>query len=64
MFPVAEARFCNVVSLHCTNGVCPVETSTTVSNVVLEFFSSSMKNTELSCEGLVMEQVMTKSVSL
>lgn len=39
-FPVAEARFCNAVSFHCTGGVCPGCTDTTVSNVVLEFFSS------------------------
>lgn len=64
MFPVAEARFCNVASFHCTEGVCPVVTDTTVSNVVLEFFCSCMKNTELSCDGLVIEQTMTISFSL
>lgn len=42
MLPVAEARTCNVVSPHCIGGVCPVDTDTTESNVVLEFFSSSM----------------------
>lgn len=64
MFPVPEARPCNVESFHCTGGVCPVATDTTFSNVVLEFFSSSMKNTAVSCEGLVMEHIRTKSVSL
>lgn len=64
MFPVAEARFCNVESFHSTVGVCPGVTDTKVSNVLLEFFCSCMKNTELSCEGLVMEHTMTKSVSL
>lgn len=63
-FPVAEARPCNWVSFHCIGGVSPVVTDTTVSNVVLEFFCSCMKNTELSCEGLVMEHTMTKSFSL
>lgn len=63
-FPVAEARPCNWVSFHCIVGLCPGATDTTVSNVVLEFFCSCMKNTELSCEGLVMEHTMTKSFSL
>lgn len=63
-FPVAEARFCKVVSFHCTRDVCPLATDTKVSNVVLEFFSRFMKNTELSCEGLVIEHRITKSFSL
>lgn len=37
-FPVAVARPCNWVSLHCIGGVCPLATDTTVSNVALEFF--------------------------
>lgn len=41
-FPVAEARPCNVESVHCIGGVPPVVTDTTVSNVVLEFFCSCM----------------------
>lgn len=45
-FPVAEARLCIVVSFHCTGGVCPLATDTTVSNVVLEFFCSCMEYTE------------------
>lgn len=61
MFPVTEARFCKTVSLHWTGNVCPVVTDTTLSNVVLEFFSICMKNTELSCVGLVMEHTITKS---
>lgn len=63
-FPVAVARPCNWVSFHCTGGVCPVITDTTVSNNVLEFFCSSMNSTERICEGLVMEHTMTKSFSL
>lgn len=61
MFPVAEARPCNAESFHC---VCPLATDTTVSNVVLEFFCSCMKNTAVSCEGFVMEHTITKSFSL
>lgn len=64
MFPMAEARPCSVVSDHCIGGVCPLYTDTTVSNVVLEFLSSCMKNTELSCKGFVMEHGMFKSFSL
>lgn len=64
MFPVAEALLCNVVSFHCIGGVCPVDTDTTVSNVVLEFFCSCMKNTAVSCEGFVMEHTITKSFAL
>lgn len=64
MFPMAEARPCSVVSDHCIGGVRPVYTDTTVSNVVLEFLSSCMKNTELSFEGFVMEHRMFKSFSL
>lgn len=64
MIPVAEARPRNVVYPHCIVGVFPVDTDTTVSNVVLEFLSSCMKNTDLSCEGFVMEQRMFKSFSL
>lgn len=63
-FPVAEARPCIVVSVHCTGGVCPLATDTTVSNVVLEFFCSCMKNTAVSCEGFVMEHTITKSFAL
>lgn len=64
MLPVAVARLCSWVSFHCNGGVCTVATDTKVSNVVLEFFSKSMKNIERSCEGLVIEHTMTKSFSL
>lgn len=54
--PVAKARFGNVLSFHWNGGVSPVTTDTTVSNKVLEFFSSCLKNTERSCERLVMDK--------
>lgn len=63
-FPVAVARFRNWVSFHCTGGVWPAATDTTVSNIVLEFLCNSMEYTALSCEGLAMEHTMTKSFSL
>lgn len=55
MFLVVEVWFCNVVFFYFINGVCLVEIFIIVLNVVLEFFSSFMKDIELSCEGLVME---------
>lgn len=63
MLAVAEARPCSWVSCHCIGDVCPVATDTTASNNVLEFLCSCMKNTALSCEGLVMEHTMTISFS-
>lgn len=64
MFPVAEARPCNWVSFHCTGGVCVITTDTKGSNVVVEFFRSSIKYTDINCEGLAMEHTMTKSFSM
>lgn len=63
VFPVAVARPCSWVSFHFTGGICPGITDTIVSNVVLEFFRSCMKNNELSCVP-VMEQTMFISLSL
>lgn len=63
-FPVAVARFFTELNLsfHFTSDACP-DTETMVSNIVLVFFSSWMKYTSVSCEGLEIEHKMTKSFS-